>query len=64
MFDELMVAPPIAQKRHKRSIHQYKHILYKKSQMDQNAFHFDTVKGKKRFQQINYKFCTFRSFTF
>lgn len=45
MFDELMVASPLAQKRHKRSIHRQKHILYKKSGMNNEMFHFDTVKG-------------------
>ncbi|XP_063413237.1 A disintegrin and metalloproteinase with thrombospondin motifs like [Mytilus trossulus] len=52
MFDELMVASPLAQKRHKRSIHRQKHILYKKSEMNNEMFHFDTMKVPEHIDKL------------
>lgn len=45
MFDELMVAPPNAGRRHKRDLFPVKHTVWTKDK-EESPFNYDTLKGQ------------------
>ena len=45
MFDELMVAPPNAGRRHKRDLFPVNHTVWTKDK-EESPFNYDTLKGQ------------------